>query len=50
MDTLYLSNDLTGCSELCSLFLHPDYRQGNHGKLLSKTTAFGPVRPAACRA
>jgi arginine N-succinyltransferase len=37
MDTLYLSNDLTGCSELCSLFLHPDYRTGNNGKLLSKS-------------
>ena len=37
MDTLYLSNDLTGCSELCSLFLHPDYRSGNNGKLLSKS-------------
>ncbi len=36
MDTLYLSNDLTGCAELCSLFLHPDYRTGNNGKLLSK--------------
>lgn len=36
MDTLYLSNDLTGASELCSLFLHPDYRHGTHGKLLSK--------------
>ncbi|GGY98088.1 arginine N-succinyltransferase [Pseudoduganella plicata] len=37
MDTLYLSNDLTGASELCSLFLHPDYRQGHNGKLLSKS-------------
>ncbi|HEX7640821.1 MAG TPA: arginine N-succinyltransferase [Burkholderiaceae bacterium] len=37
MDTLYLSNDLTGCSELCSLFLHPDYRTGHNGKLLSKS-------------
>lgn len=37
MDTLYLSNDLTGCAELCSLFLHPDYRQGANGKLLSKS-------------
>jgi arginine N-succinyltransferase len=37
MDTLYLSNDLTGCSELCSLFLHPDYRHGNNGRLLSKS-------------
>ncbi|HJV85905.1 MAG TPA: arginine N-succinyltransferase [Noviherbaspirillum sp.] len=37
MDTLYLSNDLTGCAELCSLFLHPDYRVGHNGKLLSKS-------------
>jgi arginine N-succinyltransferase len=37
METLYLSNDLTGTSELCSLFLHPDYRTGNNGKLLSKS-------------
>lgn len=36
MDTLYLSNDLTGCAELCSLYLHPDYRHGTNGKLLSK--------------
>ncbi|WP_151634552.1 arginine N-succinyltransferase [Noviherbaspirillum aerium] len=37
MQTLYLSNDLTGCAELCSLFLHPDYRSGSNGKLLSKS-------------
>ena len=37
METLYLSNDLTGCAELCSLFLHPEYRQGNNGRLLSKS-------------
>ena len=37
MDTLYLSNDLTGASELCSLFLHPDYRDGYNGKWLSKS-------------
>ncbi|QGZ40067.1 arginine N-succinyltransferase [Pseudoduganella flava] len=37
METLYLSNDLTGSSELCSLFLHPDYRTGHNGKLLSKS-------------
>ncbi|GGY11187.1 arginine N-succinyltransferase [Massilia dura] len=37
METLYLSNDLTGSSELCSLFLHPDYRKGHNGKLLSKS-------------
>lgn len=36
METLYLSNDLTGSTELCSLFLHPDYRNGNNGRLLSK--------------
>ncbi len=36
MDTLYLSNDLTGSAELCSLFLHPDYRTGSNGRLLSK--------------
>lgn len=36
MDTLYLSNDLTGSTELCSLFLQPDYRAGNNGKWLSK--------------
>ncbi|GIZ53861.1 arginine N-succinyltransferase [Noviherbaspirillum aridicola] len=37
LDTLYLSNDLTGSAELCSLFLHPDYRRGHHGKLLSRS-------------
>lgn len=37
MDTLHLSNDLTGCSELCSLFVHPDYRTHANGKLLSKS-------------
>ena len=37
METLYLSNDLTGSTELCSLFLAPDYRTGNNGKLLSKS-------------
>ena len=37
METLYLSNDLTGCAELCSLFLHPAYRKGSNGRLLSKS-------------
>ena len=37
METLYLSNDLNGCAELCSLFLHPAYRNGSNGKLLSKS-------------
>ena len=37
MDTLYLSNDLTGSTELCSLFLLPQYRAGFNGKWLSKS-------------
>jgi len=37
MDTLYLSNDLTGSTELCSLFLMPEYRTGANGKWLSKS-------------
>lgn len=37
METLYLSNDLTGATELCSLFLQPDYRVGYNGKWLSKS-------------
>lgn len=36
LQMLHLSNDMTGATELCSLFLHPDYRNGNNGKLLSK--------------
>ncbi|MDX1453503.1 MAG: arginine N-succinyltransferase, partial [Oleiphilaceae bacterium] len=35
-ETLYLTNDLTGCSEVCSLFLDADYRHGLNGRLLSK--------------
>jgi len=34
--TLFLGNDLTGNSELCSLFLHPNGRSGSNGRLLSK--------------
>lgn len=37
ISTLYLSNDYTGCTELRSLFLHPDYRKNKNGKLLSKS-------------
>jgi arginine N-succinyltransferase len=37
MPTLYLSHDLTGYSELCSLFLDPDYRSNGNGPLLSKS-------------
>jgi arginine N-succinyltransferase len=34
--TLFLTNDHSGCSELCSLYLHPDYRHSKAGALLSK--------------
>ena len=34
--TLYLSNDLTGTSVLCSLYLKPEFRAGGAGRLLSK--------------
>ena len=34
--TLFLANDLTGNSELCSLFLHADYRSGLNGRMLAK--------------
>ncbi|MCP9758394.1 arginine N-succinyltransferase [Aquitalea sp. S1-19] len=36
-DTLFLSHDHTGYSELCTLFLHPDYRVNRNGSLLSKS-------------
>lgn len=35
--TLFLCNDYTGCSELCTLFLKPEYRQKQAGLLLSKS-------------
>ncbi|MBL8523656.1 MAG: arginine N-succinyltransferase [Betaproteobacteria bacterium] len=35
--TLSLTNDHTGHSELCSLFLAPDYRRDRNGLLLSKS-------------
>lgn len=35
--TLFLSNDHTGATELCSLLLHPDFRVGRNGALLSKS-------------
>lgn len=35
--TLFLSNDHTGHSELCSLFLDPAYRKDKNGVLLSKS-------------
>lgn len=36
LPTLFLSNDHTGHSELCTLFLDPDYRKNCNGKFLSK--------------
>lgn len=36
VQSLHLTHDLSGASELCSLYLHPDYRSGWNGKLLSK--------------
>ncbi|MCY1283241.1 Arginine N-succinyltransferase subunit beta [compost metagenome] len=36
MPTLFLGNEMTGHSELCSLFLHADHRSGLNGRLLSK--------------
>lgn len=34
--TLYLTNDLTGCSEVCTLFLDEKYRHSANGRFLSK--------------
>ncbi|WP_410498754.1 arginine N-succinyltransferase [Chitinibacter sp. S2-10] len=37
LPTLFLTSDLTGSSELCTLFLSPDYRKDGNGALLSKS-------------
>lgn len=37
LKTLVLNNEYTGNSELCSLYLSPDYRSGTAGKLISKS-------------
>jgi len=37
VQSLHLSHDLSGATELCSLYLHPDDRKGVNGKLLSKS-------------
>ena len=34
--TLFLTNDYTGCAELCTLYLAPACRGGHSGRLLSK--------------
>nr|WP_086940675.1 arginine N-succinyltransferase [Thaumasiovibrio occultus] len=36
VEVLTLGNQYTGCSEICTLFLRPAWRQGSNGKLLSK--------------
>ncbi|RMH43944.1 MAG: arginine N-succinyltransferase [Gammaproteobacteria bacterium] len=36
VETLFLGNDYTGATELCTLFLSPRYRKGHNGRLLSK--------------
>lgn len=36
LQILYLGNDYTGFTEICSLFLSPDYRGHHNGKLLSR--------------
>lgn len=35
--TLYLCNDYTGCSEMCTLYLQPEARHSANGSLLSKS-------------
>ncbi|WP_432454716.1 MULTISPECIES: arginine N-succinyltransferase [unclassified Agarivorans] len=36
VETLTLTNDYTGVTELCTLFLQESHRRGNNGRLLSK--------------
>lgn len=36
LHTLTISNDQTGCSEICTLFLMPEYRRHTNGHLLAK--------------
>lgn len=48
LDVLYLSNDLTGCSEVHSLYVRRDFRgQGAMGQLLKAFQMFIATRPAA---
>ena len=50
--TLFLSNDHTGATELCSLFLHPDYRRGRNGGMAAVTHTQRVARrldPRSCR-
>jgi arginine N-succinyltransferase len=36
INTLYLGNDYTGTTEICTLFLDPEYRKDGNGQLLSR--------------
>ncbi|MEQ1962576.1 arginine N-succinyltransferase [Xenorhabdus khoisanae] len=36
-ETLIVGQDYTGCSELCTLFLDPDYQRGRNGVFLSRS-------------
>jgi len=36
INTLYLGNDFTGTTEICTLFLDPTYRKNGNGQLLSR--------------
>lgn len=40
IEVLNLVNDYNGCTELATLYLHPDYRGGGRGKLLSYARLF----------
>ena len=37
INTLYLGNDYTGSTEICTLFLDADYRKDGNGQLLSRS-------------
>jgi arginine N-succinyltransferase len=37
INALYLGNDFTGSSEICTLFLDPAYRKNGNGQLLSRS-------------
>ncbi|WP_026376136.1 arginine N-succinyltransferase [Aestuariibacter salexigens] len=36
-ESLILTTDCSGATEVCSLFLHPDYRVGKNGRFLSRS-------------
>ncbi|WP_399478001.1 arginine N-succinyltransferase [Xenorhabdus griffiniae] len=49
-ETLVVGQDYTGCTELCTLFLDPDYHGGGNGVFLSRSrlqfiAAFRPLFP-----